>query len=241
MVKPVVLIILDGWGVAPHSPGNAISRAHTPFWDKISVSYPHTSLVASGESVGLPSGEAGNSEVGHLNIGAGMIVYQELERINMAISDGSFIKNDALLAAAEHVKKNKSSLHLLGLVWLGCVHSDLEHLYALLWFAKLQGIKNVFLHAFTDGRDSSPTSGLEIIHEITTKFTKVGVGKLASICGRYFAMDRDNRWERTRKAYELLVNGIGNKTQDPLEAINQSYQKGVTDEFIEPMLVTEKY
>ena len=240
MVKPVVLIILDGWGIAPAGPGNAIAQAHKPFWDKIWAAYPHTSLLASGEAVGLPRGEAGNSEVGHLNIGAGMIVYQELARVNMAISDGSFLRNEALLAAVRHAQKNNSALHLMGLVGTGVVHSSLEHLYAILWLAKTSGLKNVFLHAFTDGRDSSPTAGLEIIRDILAKFSEIGVGKLASICGRYFAMDRDNRWDRTKKAYDLLVSAVGEKIKDPLEAINQSYQNGITDEFLEPLLVEDK-
>jgi len=237
--KPVVLIILDGWGVAPPGPGNAISLARKPFWDKISLAYPHTNLLASGESVGLPAGTAGNSEVGHLNIGAGMIVCQELVRINMKIADGSFLENPAFLAASDHVKKHNSSLHLLGLVGTGSVHSHLEHLYSLLWFAKTRSIKKVYIHAFTDGRDSSPTDALGTIHNIQTKISEIGVGKLASICGRYYAMDRVNRWRRTQKAYELLVKGVGEKGLDPLKAVSDSYQKGITDEFLEPTLVSE--
>jgi 2,3-bisphosphoglycerate-independent phosphoglycerate mutase len=236
---PLALVILDGWGVAPDSDGNAISLARKPFWDRISVAYPHTSLYASGDEVGLPKGEAGNSEVGHLNIGAGMIVYQELLRINMAISDGSFLENKAFITAAETVKKNKSSLHLVGLVGRGSVHSSLEHLYALLWFAKAQGLKKVFLHLFTDGRDSPPTSGSGVVKEISDKCIEIGVGKIGSICGRYFAMDRDQRWNRTSRAYKLLVEGLGEKITDPVRALNGLYQKRVTDEFVDPYIVTE--
>jgi len=239
-IKPLVLIILDGWGVAPAGKANAISLARKPFWDRISVAYPYTNLLASGEEVGLPKGEVGNSEVGHLNIGAGRIVYQELPRINMAISDGSFIKNPAFLAATGQVKKNKSRLHLIGLVGRGSVHSSIEHLYALLWLAKSQGVKEVFLHVFTDGRDSPPTSGLGAIKEIIDKTSKIGIGKLASICGRYYAMDRDKRWERTRICYEAIVDGVGEKAKDPQSAVSELYKKGVTDEFIKPLLIAEK-
>ncbi len=235
---PLALIILDGWGVAPDGGGNAISHAHKPFWDRISAAYPHTTLYASGEEVGLPKGEAGNSEVGHLNIGAGMIVYQELLRINMAISDGTFLENEAFVAAAENARKNRTGFHIMGLVGRGAVHSSVEHLYALLWFAKAQGLKDVFLHLFTDGRDSSPTSGSGILKEISDKCLEIGVGKIASVCGRYWAMDRDNRWDRTCRAYKLMVEGVGTKVADPASAIDELYQKGVTDEFIEPHLVT---
>jgi 2,3-bisphosphoglycerate-independent phosphoglycerate mutase len=236
---PITLIILDGWGEAPSGDNNAVSLAHKPFWDRISVAYPHTTLYSSGEEVGLPKGEAGNSEVGHLNIGAGMIVYQELLRINMAISDGTFLENKSFTTAAETVKKNNSNLHFIGLVGRGNVHSSLEHLYALLWFAKARGVKNVFLHLFTDGRDSPPTSGSGIIKEISDKCLEIGVGKIASICGRYFAMDRDKRWDRTNRAYRLLVEGVGVKVGDPTRAIDSQYKKKITDEFIEPQIVTE--
>ena len=212
--KPLALIILDGWGVAPEGDSNAISLAHKPFWERISVAYPHTVLQSSGEEVGLPAGEAGNSEVGHINIGAGMIVYQELSRINMAISDGSFLQNEALLTATETAKKNKSNFHILGLVGRGGVHSSLEHFYALLWLAKSQGLSSVYLHIFADGRDSPPTSGLGIIKEIQEKISEIGIGKIASISGRYYAMDRDNRWDRTSKSYRAIVQGIGDKTND---------------------------
>ena len=237
--KPLVLIILDGWGVANEGNGNAVSMAHKPFWDKISVAYPHTSLLASGEEVGLPKGEAGNSEVGHLNIGAGKVVYQELPRINMAISDGSFLRNSAFISAAENVKKNNAKLHLIGLVGRGSVHSSLEHLYALLWFAKTQGISGVYLHLFTDGRDSPPTAGSGVIKDVIDKTKEIGVGKISTLCGRYFAMDRDNRWDRTKRCYELLVGGKGKRTSDPVLSLNEFYQRGVTDEFIEPLVVMD--
>ncbi|OGY27135.1 MAG: phosphoglycerate mutase (2,3-diphosphoglycerate-independent) [Candidatus Woykebacteria bacterium RBG_16_43_9] len=238
-LKPLALIILDGWGVAPESDGNAISLAHKPFWDRISVAYPHTTLLASGEEVGLPKGEAGNSEVGHLNIGAGMIVYQELPRVNMAISDGSFLNNKALLTAAGNVKRNKTNFHLIGLVGRGSVHSSLEHLYALLWFAKSQGVRQVYLHLFTDGRDSPPTSGLGIIKDIVDKCAKIGIGKIATICGRYYAMDRDKRWDRTERCYQLLVEGKGSQIEDPTQEISELYKKEITDEFIEPLVISE--
>lgn len=236
---PLVLIILDGWGSGDEDDGNAISLAHKPFWNKISIAYPHTTLEASGEEVGLPKGEAGNSEVGHLNIGAGRIVYQELPRINMAISDGSFIGNEAFLLASENAKKSKAAFHIMGLVGRGSVHSSLEHLYALLWFAKSQGLQNVFLHLFTDGRDSPPTSGQGVVKNIIDKTKEIGVGKIASICGRYYAMDRDSRWDRTGRCYGALVEGKGVVTADPLSALTDFYNRGVTDEFIEPILVSD--
>ncbi|OGY23501.1 MAG: phosphoglycerate mutase (2,3-diphosphoglycerate-independent) [Candidatus Woykebacteria bacterium RBG_13_40_15] len=238
-VRPVILIILDGWGVANPGPGNAISLAKKPFWDKISVAYPNTTLLASGEAVGLPIGEEGNSEVGHLNIGAGRIVYQGLPRINMSIAEGSFLENKAFCLAAQKVKERESALHLMGLVGRGEVHSCLEHLYGLLWFAKSQNISNVFVHAFTDGRDSSPTSGKEIIEEINRKISEIGVGKLATVMGRYLSMDRNNHWDRTKKSYDALVGGKGLKVKNPLEAIEKSYKNEVTDEFIEPIIISD--
>ena len=236
---PLVLIILDGWGVGSEGDGNAISAARKPFWDKISVAFPHTSLLASGEEVGLPKGEAGNSEVGHLNIGAGKIIYQEFPRINMSISDGSFLSNSAFLSATENVKKNKTKLHLIGLVGRGSVHSSLEHLYALLWFVKTQGLAEVYLHLFTDGRDSPPTSGAGVIKDIVDKTKEIGIGKIATLCGRYFAMDRDNRWDRTKRCYDLLVEGKGKRTSNLLFSLSEFYKNSVTDEFMEPLVVTD--
>lgn len=240
MTKPVVLIILDGWGLAPEGPGNAIALAKTPNFDRFWAAYPHTQLEASGEAVGLPRGEMGNSETGHLNIGAGRIVYQDLPRINMSIAEGTFFKIPTLLMAAEHVKKNNTNLHLMGLVSDAGVHSSLIHLFALLHFAKDQGLKNVYLHLFTDGRDSPPNSSLIYIKKIQEKIQEFGVGQIATLIGRFYAMDRDNRWERTQKAYELLTEGKGQKFNSVPEAIEASYKAGKTDEFIEPVILTKE-
>lgn len=237
MPKPVVLIILDGWGLAAEGPGNAITQAKTPNFDRLWAVYPHTQLVASGEVVGLPRGEDGNSETGHLNLGAGQIVFQELPRINRAIADGSFFQVPAFKTAAEHVRKNNSSLHFLGLVGAGGVHSSLEHFFALLHFAKKENLQNVFLHLFTDGRDSPPSSAITYIAQIETEIAKTGLGKIATLVGRYFALDRDNRWERTQKAYEVMVLGKGKIAPSAQEGIHQSYRAGKTDEFIEPIIL----
>lgn len=235
--KPTVLLVLDGWGIGPMNEGNAIAKASTPNMNKFWMSYPHTQLSASGEAVGLPRGEDGNTETGHLNIGAGAIVYQDLPRINMAIADGSFMTNAAFAAACNHVKQHNSVLHLMGLIGAGGVHSNIEHLYALLNFCKKQGLEKVFIHGFTDGRDSPPTSGITYIKEIMDRCQKVGVGQIASLMGRYYAMDRDKRWDRIEKAYTALTQGTGSCTQDPLAAIQAQYDKQVTDEFIEPINV----
>lgn len=240
MTNPVVLIILDGWGLAPAGPGNAVSQASVPNFNRFWASYPHAKLTASGEPVGLPHGERGNSETGHLNLGAGRIVYQDLPRINMSIADGSFFKNQAFLACFEHVKKNNSALHLMGLIGQGGVHSSNEHLYALLRLAKEAGLKNLFLQLFTDGRDSPPTSARLYLSQIETRLKEEGLGRIASLCGRYFALDRDNRWERTQKTYELLVDGLGEKAFSAEEAVQAAYDHGKTDEFIEPTLIVEK-
>src|SRR3989344_5422911 len=239
--KPLVILILDGWGVAQDSVGNAITRANLTNFNELWYSYPHATLTSAGQSVGLPEGQVGNSEVGHLNLGAGRIVFQDLLRINMSIADGTFFENAAFKTAVEHISKYGSKLHLLSLVGFGLVHSDSKHLYALLSFLAKQGVaqSRVKHHLFTDGSDSPPTSARFYINEIKSKIASTGVGQIATICGRYYAMDRDNRWERTEKAYQLLVSGVGVKVQDPLEAINNSYTKGTTDEFIEPILVTE--
>ncbi len=238
MNKPVVLIILDGWGISVEGPGNAITQANVPHFKSFWGSYPHTSLLASGEAVGLPHHEKGNSETGHLNLGAGRIIYQDLPRINMAIADGSFFKNSAFLETANHVKKFNSCLHLMGLIGHGGVHSSLDHLYALLRFTKEQELKNVYLHLFTDGRDSPPTSTLTYIEEIIEKMKEIGVvAQIATIIGRYFALDRDNRWERTEIAYHALAERKGEITQDLKKTIQKSYDQGVTDEFIKPIIV----
>lgn len=237
--KPLVLIVMDGWGLAPPSPGNAVTLAKTPYLTRFWSTFPHTQLSASGESVGLPRGEDGNSEVGHMNLGAGRIVYQDLPRINMAIADGTFFKNPAFLSCVEHLKRFNSRLHLMGLLGAGGVHSSMEHLLALLRLAKNGGIKDVYLHLFTDGRDSPPTSATIYIQEVLTECKRLGVGEIATICGRYYAMDRDLRWERTRKAYEALVKGIGEVAGSAGEAVEKSYAQKRTDEFIPPTVIVK--
>jgi 2,3-bisphosphoglycerate-independent phosphoglycerate mutase len=235
----VVLVVIDGWGIAAPGPGNAITQANTVNMDRFWASYPHTQLAAAGESVGLPRGEAGNTEVGHLNLGAGRIVYQDLTRINMAIADGSFFKNQVLLGAIEHAKKNNSKLHLMGLIGAGGVHSNIEHLYALIQLAARKNFKNVYLHLFTDGRDSPPTAALSYIQQLKEVIKKEGVGQIATIMGRYWAMDRDLRWDRTKKAYFALTKGKGYLVKTAYEAIQNSYSQGKTDEFIEPSIITD--
>ncbi len=237
--KFVIICVLDGWGIAPPGPGNAVSLAKTPNMDRLWASYPHTQLKASGESVGLPRGEAGNTETGHLNIGAGRIVYQDLERINMSIADGSFFENKVLLGAFEHARRNNSRLHLMGLIGAGGVHSNLDHLFALIQLAKKQNFSNVFLHLFTDGRDSPPTASKTYINQIRGVIKREGVGIIASIMGRYWAMDRDRRWDRTAKAYFALTTGKGQLVKTPEEAIENSYAQGKTDEFIEPSIISD--
>ena len=231
--KPVVLLILDGWGIGPNNAGNAIMRANTPNMDKYWLSFPHTQLTASGEAVGLPRGEDGNTETGHLNIGAGHIVYQDLPRINMAIADGSFNNTVAFVNAVNHVKKHGSRLHIMGLIGAGGVHSNIEHLYALLNFCKLQQVDTVYIHGFTDGRDSPPTSGITYVQQIMDTCKSLGIGKLASLMGRYYAMDRDKRWDRIETAYNTLTIANGAQVADPVAYLQEQYQAGVTDEFIE--------
>lgn len=236
--KFLILTVLDGWGIAPDSYGNAIARASTPNFDKLMVQFPHTELGASGDSVGLPRGEVGNTETGHLNLGAGRIVYQDLARINMAIADGTFFTNKCFLDAIRHVKEFKSNLHLMGLVGSGGVHSNIEHLYALVRLAAQNGVKNVFIHAFTDGRDSPPNASLTYIRQLREVLAKEQVGQIASVMGRYWAMDRDRRWDRTAKAYFALTKGVGHLVKTPEEAVEDSYKRGQTDEFIEPSIVS---
>lgn len=238
--KPVVLIILDGWGIAPPNRGNAITLAKTPTLDRLSKEALYTELEASGESVGLPKGEDGNTETGHLNLGAGQIVYQDLPRINQSIADGSFVHNQQFLTAIEHTKKNNSTLHLLGLIGSGGVHSHLDHLYALLHTCKKWDAKNVALHVITDGRDSPPTSGLNFIHQLERRLKELGLGYIASVCGRYYAMDRDHRWERTELAYKALTQGVGDRVTSAETGINACYQKSETDEFIKPLIIVGK-
>jgi len=232
--KPAVLLILDGWGIGPNTPGNAIARANTPNMKKYWLSFPHTQLSASGQAVGLPVGEDGNTETGHLNIGAGSIVYQDLPRINMAISDGTFNKTEAFLKAFDHVVKNNSALHLMGLVGAGGVHSNIEHLFSLIELCHQKKIEHVYIHAFTDGRDSPPTSGSKYLQNVENVCKKFGVGKVVSVMGRYFAMDRDKRWERIEKAYDCLTVGTENTATSVTQAVEEQYKKGLTDEFIEP-------
>lgn len=235
----VVLIVLDGWGVGPDGPGNAIIQANTPNMDRFWAGFPHTTLSASGEAVGLPRGEAGNTETGHLNLGAGRIVYQDLMRINMAISDGSFFKNDEFLGAIYHAQQNGGDVHLMGLMGAGSVHSNLQHLFALLRLCKEQNFTRVYLHLFTDGRDSPPTSAQNYLFQVEEVIKREGVGKIATIMGRYWAMDRDFRWDRTEKAYRLLTEGVGQHVASAKEAIEKSYEQNITDEFINPAIITE--
>jgi len=240
--KPVVLIILDGWGVAPDNPGNAIAKADTPNINKYIESYPALTLSASGDSVGLSWGEMGNSEVGHTNLGAGMIFYQSLPRISKDILDGVFFENKAFLDAANHIKKNRSKLHLLGLVSSGGIHSHVEHLYALLEFAKRQKIKEVYIHAVLDGRDAIYNSGKGFIEELLAKIKELKINaKIATLSGRFYAMDRDNHWERTEKAFLAMTKGISPEHfSDPIKAIKSSYSKKVYDEEFEPTVITHK-
>lgn len=230
---------MDGWGVTSETKGNAVAQAKTPNIDRFWAAYPKTFLSASEEAVGLPKGDDGNSEAGHLNIGAGQVVFQELPKINLSIADGSFFNIPAFLSAIEHSKKNKSQFHLMGLLGSGGVHSSISHLFALLKLAKTQQLEQVYLHLFTDGRDSPPTSAPTYISQLQEEIEKIGIGKIVSVGGRYFGMDRDHRWERTQKAYEALVSGKGEKFKSTIEGIEASYQAGKTDEFIEPFLVTE--
>ncbi len=239
MKKPYVLIVIDGFGVAPDSKGNAITQADTPNFDRFIRTYPTMTLRASGEEVGLSWGEMGNSEVGHLAIGAGRVYYQTFPRINRSISDGSFFENPALLQAMEHVKKQGSRLHLVGMVSAGRVHSMDEHCHALLELAKKQGVKEVFVQAILDGRDTVYNVGVDFITTLQDKMKKLKVGKIASLSGRYFAMDRDNRWDRVEKAYEVMVLGNGNKATDPLQAMKESYAKEVYDEEFVPTVIVE--
>lgn len=237
--KPTVLMILDGYGLNEKTQGNAIKLAKTPVMDKLMKEYPFVRGNASGMAVGLPEGQMGNSEVGHLNMGAGRIVYQELTRITKEIQDGDFFKNDALLEAIKNCKKNNSSLHLYGLLSDGGVHSHITHLYALLELAKKEGLTDIYVHAFLDGRDTPPTSGKGFAQELTDKMEALGVGKIATVMGRYYVMDRDNRWDRVEKAYNAMVLGKGETASTGVKAIQQSYDAGKNDEFVEPTVVME--
>ena len=239
-LKPYVLVVLDGFGIAPTSSGNAISLAKTPNINKFLQNYPNGQLIASGESVGLPANEVGNTEVGHLTLGAGRVILQDLKKINLAIEKTTFFDNKALVQAANHVKKHNSKLHILGLASSGNVHSSLEHLFGLLQFCKKEEITRVYLHLFTDGRDAPPKQGIEVIEKIENQLQLLKVGKIASICGRYYAMDRDRRWDRTEKAYKAIVSGHAIQTFSSLDAVKGAYLRGQTDEFIEPTVVADK-
>ena len=237
--KPVVLMVLDGYGLSDKTEGNAIALASTPVMDKLMKECPFVQGAASGLAVGLPDGQMGNSEVGHMNIGAGRIIYQDLTRITKAISDGEFFKNEVLLQAMDNCKKNDSALHLWGLLSDGGVHSHIEHLYGLLEMAKKNGLQNVYVHAFLDGRDTPPASGKSYIEQLQNKMDEIGVGKIASLSGRYYAMDRDNNWDRVEKAYDALTAGEGVQAENAVKAMEDSYAKDVTDEFVLPTVITE--
>src|SRR5579872_5728471 len=235
--KPVLLIILDGWGYRAEREANAIALAKTPHYSQLLAEYPHTLVYTSGERVGLPDGLMGNSEVGHLNIGAGRVVYQEITRIDASIQRGEFFKTPLLLELMEQGRKTR--LHFMGLLSDGGVHSHQRHLYSLLKMASENKVREVFVHVFLDGRDTAPTNGVEYIGALEKRMREYGVGKIATVSGRYYAMDRDNRWDRTQKAYDAIVNGEGVQASDPTAAVKQSYNQGVTDEFVVPIVITD--
>ncbi|MCD4844178.1 MAG: 2,3-bisphosphoglycerate-independent phosphoglycerate mutase [Methanosarcinales archaeon] len=235
--KPLILIILDGWGINPRTEGNAVYHAHTPVMDRIISQYPNTTLDCAGEPVGLPEGQMGNSEVGHLNLGSGRVVYQDISKINKSIHDGDFYSNKSLLSAIEHVRTNSSSLHIMGLLSDGGVHSHIDHLFALLTMVKEAGIKQVYVHAFLDGRDVSPNCAGEYILKTEQKMKELGIGKIATLSGRYYAMDRDNRWERVRLAYDALTQGTGEMSHSAKDAVSDAYERGENDEFVRPTII----
>ena len=240
-MNSVVLIVLDGWGLAPPGPGNAISLAHLTHIPSLWTNYPHAELSASGVSVGLPEGEDGNTETGHINIGAGRIVYQDLPRISEAIHDGSFATNDAFLGAVHYACEHKSAIHLMGVLSDAGVHASRDHLYALLELLKKAECSSpVYLHIFTDGRDASPKSALRFVKDLESRCALIGIGAIATVMGRYFAMDRDNRWDRTRDAYLALTGHGQNKSYDPLQLLEISYTEGITDEFIKPAMICDQ-
>lgn len=239
ILGPVVLVVLDGWGLGRDEPGNAVLRAHTPTMDHLWATYPHATLLTSGEAVGLPAGQMGNSEVGHLNLGAGFVVFQWLTRIDRAIASGEFAANPVLDEAIDRTLASGGTFHLLGLVSDGGVHSHIRHLEALLWLAKSRGLPplRVVVHAFTDGRDTSPLGGLEFLGELERAMGEIGVGRIGTVSGRYYAMDRDHRWERTRQAYDAIVLGVGEHASSATEAVRHAYEAGITDEFIPPTVI----
>ncbi len=235
MAKKALLMILDGWGIGDQGKDDVIFNTSTPYWDYLLANYPHSQLQASGENVGLPDGQMGNSEVGHLNIGAGRVVYQDLVKINRACSDNSIMQNPEIISAFSYAKENGKNIHFMGLTSNGGVHSSLDHLFKLCDISKEYGIENTFIHCFMDGRDTDPKSGKGFIEELDAHCKK-SAGKIASIIGRYYAMDRDKRWERVKEAYDLLVNGTGKKATNMAEAMQESYNEGITDEFIKPIV-----
>ncbi len=237
--KPLVLCILDGWGISENDEWNAIAQGATPVFDRLNAEKPYLQIDASGEKVGLPVGQMGNSEVGHLNIGAGRIVYQDLLRISRSIEDGSFQSNQALKSAMVRALENDAAIHFLGLLSDGGVHSHIDHLIALVKLAKENGLEKVYIHAFMDGRDTPPDSGLEYIEQLEKTLADIGVGRIATVTGRFWAMDRDKRWERVEKAYGLLTAGEGLRFGSAVEAVKSSYEKEITDEFIEPSIIEE--
>ena len=237
--KPTVLMILDGYGLNDTTKGNAVSEGKTPVMDKLMAEYPFVKGNASGMAVGLPEGQMGNSEVGHLNMGAGRIIYQELTKITKAIEDGDFFENQALLAACKNAKENNTALHMMGLVSDGGVHSHNGHIYGLLELAKRQGVEKVYVHCFLDGRDTPPASGKEYVEALEAKMKEIGIGEVASVSGRYYAMDRDNRWDRVERAYNALVKGEGVQAESATAGIQASYDADKTDEFVEPMVIVK--
>lgn len=237
--SPNCIIIMDGYGVSASSKGNAIKEANAKVIDNLMKKYPSTVIGASGMDVGLPDGQMGNSEVGHLNIGAGRVIYQDLTKITKSISDGDFFANPELLKAVDNAKKNNKKLHLFGLLSTGGVHSHITHLFALLKLAKEKGVKETFVHCFMDGRDTAPTSGIDFIKDLQKEMDKLSYGKIASICGRYYVMDRDNNWDRTEKAYDMLTVGNGEHSDNAVLAIEESYKNGKTDEFVLPTNICE--
>ncbi len=232
-----LLCVMDGYGLREPLSDNAIAAANTPNLDRLFQTCPHSQIECSGEAVGLPDGQMGNSEVGHLNLGAGRVVYQEVTRIDKSIRDGDFFDNEVLCRAMEEAAATGKAVHLFGLLSDGLVHSSMEHLYALVELAKQKNVTDVFLHAFMDGRDTSPTSGVEYMQQAVTRFSQIGLGQVSTISGRYWAMDRDKRWRRVEKGYQAIVNGQGKSAQDPVEAIRASYAEEVTDEFMEPTVM----
>jgi len=235
--KPVALIILDGFGLREETHGNAVAQAKKPNFDRFWSTFPHTQLTAQGEAVGLPEGQMGNSEVGHLNIGAGRVVYQDLTRITKSIREGDFFDNETLLGAVRHAKQNGKKLHLYGLLSDGGVHSHIAHCFALLELAKKEGLSEVYVHAFLDGRDVAPDSAVGYLQQLQAKIEELGVGKIATVQGRYYAMDRDKRWERVEKSYRAMVYGEGPAYTDPIQAVKESYEKSVMDEFVMPTVI----